>query len=104
MVRVSQFSRLRFHKFLESEGTQFWDLGKYPRIPERPDDVAHTVTEGDRLDTLAFKYYGDPVLWWVLAVANEFPNPQTDLNVGDVIRIPSPAFVKQELFKTAKGT
>jgi hypothetical protein len=37
---------------------------------------AHTVREGERLDLLAFKYYGDPTRWWQIADANpEEPYP-----------------------------
>jgi hypothetical protein len=30
----------------------------------------HTVLEGDRLDLLSFKYYGDPTKWWQIADGN----------------------------------
>ncbi|HEX8852895.1 MAG TPA: hypothetical protein VF754_05375, partial [Pyrinomonadaceae bacterium] len=30
----------------------------------------HTVREGERLDLLAFKYYGDPTRWWQISDAN----------------------------------
>ena len=33
----------------------------------------HTVQESDRLDLLAFKYYGDPVKWWQICDANSVP-------------------------------
>ena len=59
----------------------------YARIPERNDDLHLIATEGDRLDNLAFKFYGDASLWWYLAKANKL----TDINVpgGTQLRIPS---------------
>jgi len=45
-------------------------------IPPRPGRFLHLVRDGDRLDLLAFKYYGDPAKWWQIADANpefEFP-------------------------------
>jgi nucleoid-associated protein YgaU len=42
----------------------------------------------DRLDTLAYRFYGDSTLWWMIADANPeilFPEP---LVPGSVIRIP----------------
>lgn len=36
-----------------------------------PDPVQlHLVHQGDRLDLLAYRYYGDPTKWWVVADAN----------------------------------
>lgn len=102
-VRVQQHSRLRFHRLLSVEGFEFWDHAVLPEIPAQQDDLTHLVSQGDRLDLLASRYYGDPTLWWVIAVANGLDLPQVDLNVGDSIRIPSPRYVRQELFKNARG-
>ncbi|HEU4388918.1 MAG TPA: hypothetical protein VFV34_14050 [Blastocatellia bacterium] len=46
------------------------------RISRLPGRFQHIVRDGDRLDLLAFKYYGDPSRWWQIADANtefEFP-------------------------------
>lgn len=49
------------------------DLRLIPRVAGR---FLHTVREGERLDLLAFKYYGDPARWWQLSDANpEEPFP-----------------------------
>jgi hypothetical protein len=39
-------------------------------IPETTGQFLHTVREGDRLDLLSFKYYGDATRWWQIADAN----------------------------------
>src|SRR6266542_1708341 len=45
--------------------------GKELRLtPPTPGRFLHTVHEGDRLDLLAFKYYGDPSRWWQISDAN----------------------------------
>lgn len=51
--------------------------GKELRVIARAEGrFAHTVREGERLDLLAFKYYGDPTRWWQIADANpEEPYP-----------------------------
>ena len=65
--------------------------------------VEHEIKPGDRLDTLAQAYYGDPRLWWVIAQANPDaffpadivyqPAPDADgvveTRAGRVIAIPS---------------
>jgi nucleoid-associated protein YgaU len=46
------------------------------------------TTVGDRLDSLAFSYYNDPTLWWIIAMANNnatkgalYPAPGTQLRI-----------------------
>jgi hypothetical protein len=63
----------------------------YPNIPLSSLDSYVVTTVGDRLDLLAYRFYQDVELWWVIAAANNnvtkgllFPTPGTQL------RIPSP--------------
>ncbi len=48
-------------------------------IPNTPGTFIHTVKEGDRLDLLAFKYYGTPTKWWLICDANPDTIFPTDL-------------------------
>ena len=59
----------------------------YQRIPETNGDLHVISTEGDRLDNLAFQFYGNPSLWWYIAKANNL----TALNVpaGKSLVIPA---------------
>jgi len=98
-VKVRQRSRLRFYDFVELDEYEFWNNSDLPDIPIQIDDELYQVKATDRIDLLAFDRYGDAVLWWVIAKANDIDLPQTQLNEGDVIRIPSVSYVQQELFK-----
>jgi phage tail protein X len=64
----------------------------------------HQVTNYDRLDSLAYAYYGSATLWWRIADANpeimdwHHPSPggavgngSGDLTAGTLIRIPNQA-------------
>ena len=60
----------------------------YPNIPLSESDVYVITTVGDRLDSLAYSYYNDATLWWVISVANNnitkgalFPQPGTQLRI-----------------------
>lgn len=60
----------------------------YPNIPLSESDVYVITTVGDRLDSLAFSYYNDPTLWWIIAAANNnitkgqlYPAPGTQLRI-----------------------
>lgn len=55
-------------------------------------DVFHVMAEGERLDLLAYRYYADPALWWVIADANDIKNPLR-VAVGKRLRIPSKSTV-----------
>lgn len=45
------------------------------RVPEAPTVVEHVVAQGDRLDLLAFRFYGDPEQFWRLCDANHALDP-----------------------------
>ena len=60
----------------------------YPNIPLSENDVYVITTVGDRLDNLAYSYYRDATLWWVIAAANNnatkgalYPEPGTQLRI-----------------------
>lgn len=98
-TRIKKFSRLRFADLLEVGGVQFWDMVDFPVIQPQPDDIQHMVLGSDRLDTLANKYYKNPVLKFVIMLANDMELEPSDLHEGVIIRIPSPRYVLQELFE-----
>lgn len=49
----------------------------------------HRVTAADRVDTLAYDYYGNAQLWWMIADANPEIIDWLGLEPGEVIRIPN---------------
>tara|TARA_R110002012_G_scaffold176458_1_gene341350 strand:+ start:1908 stop:2204 length:297 start_codon:yes stop_codon:yes gene_type:complete len=40
-------------------------------IVKSNEDKVHTVIEGERLDTISYKYYGDSKFWWAIADTND---------------------------------
>lgn len=101
-VGLVDHSRLRFADLVRAEDTVFWNTVDLPEIVIQGDDQQYTVQSNDRIDRLAHKFYGDSVLWWVIAAANDMELLPTALYSGQVLRIPSPRYVLQELFKTAQ--
>lgn len=60
------------------------------RIPSNPrgGTLFHTVKEGETIQSIAFKYYGDSGLWGRIADANGIFNPFTELTEDTQIIIP----------------
>ena len=58
----------------------------YSDIPETDSDVYVITQKGDRLDNLAYQFYGDQHLWWYIAKANNL-NFMT-IPTGTSLRIP----------------
>jgi hypothetical protein len=72
-----------------ADGRDVYVTKIYPNIPLRDDDVYVATELGDRLDTLAFQFYKDSTLWWIIASANNIHNAVFALREGTILRIPS---------------
>jgi hypothetical protein len=63
---------------------------RYPDILLTENDVFLYTIRGDRLDNLAYQFYNDPTLWWILSVANpDLPNDSLYPTLGFQLRIPN---------------
>lgn len=56
--------------------------------PEATAGYLHTVTAGERLDTLAYRYYRNAEKFWLIADANDETDPDDLLVAGREVRIP----------------
>ena len=54
----------------DENGTRYLSQTLYPKIPIKDSDIFIQGTYGRRLDNLAYDYYGDVQLWWIIARAN----------------------------------
>ena len=84
---------------LDKSGIRVYGTTYYPEIPLENQDKFVYAVDGDRLDSLAHKYYGDATLWWVIAKANGLKGKPT-LTPGKLIRIPSDIVRIIEKFNT----
>jgi hypothetical protein len=100
-VDIRSSSRLKFADLLIVDDVEFWDTLVLPDPVSRQDDIIHVVSQTDRIDLIADRYYQDAGLWWVIAWANNLDILPTDLNEGAQIRIPSKSFVVTELLRKA---
>ena len=71
----------------DDNGVEYLNRSEYPVIPIRDSDIIINGKFGQIFDQLAFQYYGDQELWWIIARANN----QSDsmyLVIGKEYRIP----------------
>jgi len=84
--------------FKTPQGKPYYKNKRYPVVPLLESDMYVVTGVGDRLDLIAYQYYSDSSLWWVIAFINNdvvkgsmFPTPGTQLripaNVNAVIRL-----------------
>ena len=60
----------------------------YPNIDAKEDDNYIVVGTTDRLDVIAYDFYSDASLWWVIAMVNSLPGDSMFPPQGSYIRIP----------------
>ena len=70
-------------------GTEYYIPTYYPNITVTPEDT-YIITKGvDRLDLIAYDFYGDSTLWWVIASANNLEGDSLFIAGGTQIRSPA---------------
>lgn len=70
------------------DGKRTYLTTRYPIIQPQDSDAIIISNESDYLDSLAYKYYGDPSLYWVLALVNNLGKGRMSVPPGLQIRIP----------------
>ena len=73
----------------KESGNRVYGLTIYPSIPIQDGDQFIYPYDGEKLEGLAFKYYQDTSLWWIIAGANNIRDGSFALNPSEKIRIPN---------------
>jgi hypothetical protein len=63
---------------------------EYPKISIDSDDIYILSRVGDRLDSMAYDFYKDTTLWWIISKANpdKISRDSFFINPGMQLRIP----------------
>lgn len=80
-----------------NDKVRYLEIPVLPQVQPQEDDLVLIAQVSDRIDRLAFKHYGDPRLWWILALRNGWDQPMTALSYGRRFFVPSPRYVRQLL-------
>ena len=71
------------------DGSRVYLTTQYPVIEPSDSDLIVISNDGDYLDGMAYKYYGDPSLWWVIALCNNIGRGRLSVPPGKQIRVPA---------------
>lgn len=71
------------------DGKQVYKTTIYPTVAPSASDVLVIANDSEYLDTLAFKYYKDPTLWWIIANVNNVGKGRLSVEPGTQLRIPT---------------
>ena len=83
----------------DQTGRRFRKTVVLPTIEPTENDIYIIGQYGDRLDLLAFKYYGDASYWWIIALANDLGKGDLTVPVGVQVRIPADQYSIEEDYK-----
>lgn len=79
-VNTSAYIRRGETLVLSMRSRNHFDEGKF---------TYYTVVQGDTIDGIAYKQYGNAQLWWAIMDANPAYQSELEIKPGHVIAIPS---------------
>ena len=91
MANLSETSRYNWSVlYVDNKNGDFWSTRQPLKLREHESDSFHVVTDADskRIDLIAWKFYRDVRLWWVIAEFNNIDNP-LEILPGTTLRIPA---------------
>ena len=99
MSELSNSSRYNWSvRYIDSKNGDFFGTRQPLKLREHSSDLFHVVTDADskRIDLIAWRYYRDVNLWWVIAEFNNISNP-LEIPTGTTLRIPSYSRVQMKV-------
>ena len=91
---MSLYNRIKIKSTILNKQPHYVNV-VYPEIPPTSEDTYIITSYEDRLDLLAFDYYGDERLWWIISRANPDVTRRDSFFIksGVQIRIPDPSII-----------
>jgi nucleoid-associated protein YgaU len=87
ILKGSRYTQVEIYTITDARGNRHAAL-KIRLIPPTPAFFRHTIKESDRLDLLAFQYYGKADRFWRICDANNEMQPDDLLEPGRQVLIP----------------
>ena len=87
--QVAMAIEYEWFKSGRTNGNRYLTPSSVPNIPIKDTDIFIYPIFGDRLDTIANRYYNDSTLWWIIAKANNIGEGKIGLDMEKKLRIPT---------------
>lgn len=87
IVIMNRYNISENNVFKRYDGKRVFRTTRYPKIPININDIYIVANETDYLDSLAYRFYQDSTLWWIIAQANGIKST-LKAPTGVQIRIP----------------
>ena len=88
-MRIRSDSRFRTTALYAVDDEQRWGLPARAKLDDEDQYVIHRASDGERMDQIATRYYGNPRLWWVIAEVNDLFRWWDEIETGVEIKIPT---------------
>lgn len=102
----TQLSTSRYvHGGTTEKSANYLEWWEKRRLPLSASDISYIVEkcyEG-RLDNIAYAFYSEPRLWWVIAQYNSILDPFSEVVEGLYLRIPTIERVRSEILTGKMG-
>ena len=95
-----------FNVYKTKDGYPFLNLLVTRHFPEEMEPYSyyeHVVREGETLHNIAYQYYKNIKLWWVIAEANHIDNPFDAMTAGLVLKVPNDNKISDIMTEMANG-
>lgn len=101
MSRYDNYIFIQQAKLDSENKRRYYDSLIDPIIERKDSDIYVICSIGERLDLLAWKYYGDAELWWIISAANpELRKDSLYLEAGTQVRIPKDSQEVMNLYQS----
>jgi hypothetical protein len=87
----------------DKTGSRYKATTIFPVVNIRPDDIYIVTTTIERLDKLAYTFYDDVSLWWIIAAANGIGKGTFIVPSETRLRIPSKNNIQDIVIATNKS-
>lgn len=87
---MKRYQDIKF-KLEELKQKKVYKTMLFPEIEKDIEDIYIRTLASDRMDSIAFSYYDDVTLWWVIAQANNIGKGTMQVEPGTILQIPNPS-------------
>lgn len=94
-LNINSKSKINLFKTTTFDNKEVLNIfSKYKLFEKYKKDISYyseyEIQENDRWDTLAYKFYKDVNLWWIVAIFNNVIDPFQKLQYGETLNIIKP--------------